>query len=883
MSKDTDDTIETYPEEKKEIENRRGVLYEQSSTNAHDTAKLWGLALSGGGIRSATFCLGFLQSLAKASHHQKDDLDDSKNHAIPLLARFDYLSTVSGGGYVGGFLSGLFRRASVGNNNANAGAKANADETFKVLKCDPPGRMGQHNSETDRPLRWLRDNGRYLAPNNSGDLFFDIAITLRNLCAVHYVIGVSLVAVFFLMYMFRLSTAKIFESAMALEKFMQPACSAAKSVCNESNLTIWWSPWFAIAGLFVLLGLIPFGVAYWLNQEKSGSNSPMWSAATLAALAVLLILSALTIFVAWSPTFGIENDITPISLLTIGTIAIILLIALTYVLGRGAQSVVKFRAQITRDLSSALWISLILLGFATLETLGQSLYLWLSVNQSDPLTVGGIGAAIVAAVTALRHLPKVADTEPSGILKKLPFDAVIGVVGVLLFMMLLLAWQVITTGVVFQWRAPSPVIPSSIIWLHTLAPSFTYLALVGMVLLALTVASGYFLGFVNLSTLQPLYGARLRRAYLGASNAARFDANGKSKVTEAHDKDDFTLSEYFSATAKHAGPAHIINVTINATTGSGDALTQRDRKGIPMTISADGFNADGFHYGDVPPPAPAKSAPAVPTKSAPAELSIGSWIGISGAAVSTGMGQNTALGASIALMFANARLGWWWFAGKSVKGKRSASSLTSIFRNQTYLLRETYAKFNGTDGTHWYLSDGGHFENTGVYELLRRKVPVIVCCDCGADPEYKFGDLANLMRLSRIDFRAEFEPLAGNDPRLGNLFGQNIGACVASNAEEIRAAQAQDPTAIVPKPRAKFVLAYCVTFKDEDGNVLNGCSSILLVVKPAVLDQSPHDVSEYKGAHPTFPQESTADQFFDDAQWESYRRLGVELGGKLFS
>src|SRR5258707_1168823 len=60
------------------------------------TAPRRGLALSGGGIRSATFNLGVLQALARAK----------------VLRNFDFLSTVSGGGYVGGFFGAWVSRES---------------------------------------------------------------------------------------------------------------------------------------------------------------------------------------------------------------------------------------------------------------------------------------------------------------------------------------------------------------------------------------------------------------------------------------------------------------------------------------------------------------------------------------------------------------------------------------------------------------------------------------------------------------------------------------------------------------------------------------------------------------------------------------------------
>lgn len=109
-----------------------------------------GLALSGGGIRSATFSLGVLQSLA----------------SLNLLRKIDYLSTVSGGGYVGGFLGRLYTRP--GKNATTVSATLANANSFE--------------------MRWLRENGRYLAPNGSGDVLTGIAVMLRNWAAVQCVL-----------------------------------------------------------------------------------------------------------------------------------------------------------------------------------------------------------------------------------------------------------------------------------------------------------------------------------------------------------------------------------------------------------------------------------------------------------------------------------------------------------------------------------------------------------------------------------------------------------------------------------------------------------------------------------------------------------------------
>ena len=119
----------------------------------------WGLALSGGGIRSATFALGVLQSLAR----KRASASRATPAFKPLLSRFDYLSTVSGGGYIGAFFSALFRppesRGAAGATVKDAlAAQALSDLAYARLAIDPPGRLTSDTQagEPDLPLRWLR-------------------------------------------------------------------------------------------------------------------------------------------------------------------------------------------------------------------------------------------------------------------------------------------------------------------------------------------------------------------------------------------------------------------------------------------------------------------------------------------------------------------------------------------------------------------------------------------------------------------------------------------------------------------------------------------------------------------------------------------------------
>jgi len=70
-----------------------------------------------------------------------------------------------------------------------------------------------------------------------------------------------------------------------------------------------------------------------------------------------------------------------------------------------------------------------------------------------------------------------------------------------------------------------------------------------------------------------------------------------------------------------------------------------------------------------------------------------------------------------------------------------------------YLLRESLSQTNDL-GSYCYLTDGGHFDNTGLYSLIERGCRYIVLVDNGADPEACFADVGEAIRRCRIDFRA---------------------------------------------------------------------------------------------------------------------------------
>jgi hypothetical protein len=198
------------------------------------------------------------------------------------------------------------------------------------------------------------------------------------------------------------------------------------------------------------------------------------------------------------------------------------------------------------------------------------------------------------------------------------------------------------------------------------------------------------------------------------------------------------------------------------------------------------------------------------------------------------------------------------------------------------LLDEFLGRFRGPSRRHWYLTDGGHFENTGCYELIRRRLPFIVVCDCGCDAGYHYSDLANLVRRARVDLGAEITFLTRDelDGVVSNAEGTSAWRTVIGTLDELRpcprpaaADGVRSGDCAQPRSRYHVALAY-VRYLDWP----EAKFSLLLLLKPSLIGDEPADVIEYRSGHGAFPQESTTDQFFDEAQWESYRRLGLHIG-----
>lgn len=868
----------------------------------------WGIALSGGGIRSATFCLGALQALAHspgplpssgaaaaATHDEAGAAaapsapeTSSSSTPDPLITQFDYLSTVSGGGYIGGFFTSLFVPGRLSGRGKDEDPVTVTRRAYRALQDEPPARIrtGTLYDEA-RPgraaLAWLRDNGRYLAPHGAGDLVYGMSVALRNWVATHYVIGTVILMVLALLLSARLSLASFcFDTYAGLEAHL-----LGTALRQGPDPGIWWSPTWALCLLVAALAMGPMGMAFWFShpprtkgpgpdqaRDPLAARPEVVSLASLLAALIAVGLFGLGWCVGWDlggeadkAAQGLRPSLGVIASACGAFVALAVLIhgiTAAYLHARGG-SIAQHRVLLTRGLTWSLQAMILIALVASVETLAQTL--WLGWRLQSGLVSGAVLAALVWVLRTA--LPKLADRSAVAMVERLPLDLIAGVLGIALWISVASAFGMLLLQVVWFDQDPARMIDS----FATLANVRSLQLHAGVMLgvsFVLALVVGMFPGFLNLSTFQSLYAARLTRAYLGATNHGRFNPDTQARhrdVAEPIQGDSLDIQAPY---ANPLAPVHFINVCVNQTMSPGEQLVQRDRKGKPLVIAPNGYYLDRGAY---------SMARQGQQDEMSYPLSFGDWIGVSGAAISTGLGRNSGLGFSLILGFANLRLGRWWPGVPTRKNPQGTTRIPSLFKTQAYLIDEIRGLFYGSHRPFQYLTDGGHFDNTGIYELLKperdRGVRLIVLCDCGQDVDNDFRDLANLIRLARIDHGLEIRvnEQAAADAELSSRFG-------------LPAHFQRQPDGTLPPASTRCAILLDVLSTSRDaaqpprapGTVI----ARIVLLKPVLTSHAPVDLVHYQRTHASFPQQSTGDQFFDEAQWESYRQLGLHIGQYVF-
>jgi predicted acylesterase/phospholipase RssA len=874
-----------------------------------------GLAFSGGGIRSATFNLGVLQGLAD----------------LGLVSIFDYLSTVSGGGYIGSWLVAWMQRK-------------NPPYVYERLRTDWADRTEEGEP---REVQFLREYSNYLTPKLglfSGDTWAFIGAYVRNLLLNQIILGSVLIALLLLsrplvLEFWRIAHENASWIPLALGCVL--LCVAlGTTISNLSNIvpTLWSSredQLFASPWQVNLLVLLPATGAVWLLWawwwgfhaiRKSGGHSAgqvsFYAGIGYAALWFVGWIGGgiVTKLVRWikpPASFEVTSQSTFVRPRGQSKSFQILLentaqaareqglhfFSIIFWAGVAAAAGGFLIAELTEGLEFwvlcyketptwhiASWgFPLAFLVFLFVQTLhiglvgkgfsddarewwgrsggmltqlilclsaiyaisldGPKLFEWL--NQNDHVLYEWALALAWAALTGVGVHAGRNPAKPSGGLKVSPalVAKLAPPVFVLGLLLILSFWADKLLTDLIHWLEPLPggwvkaidnwvgELPDAHVttdphWMHVEGTlhGCAWIIVAGFVLLAVFLSSRV---GINRFSMHSLYQNRLARCYLGAS----YDYHRPQPFTGFDPGDDSVCVKDLDPRKNYAGPYPILNTTLNLLSSKNLAWQQRKAASFMVTPRYSGF--------ELPRLEGARLSAFCRTKNYEAPITLGMAIATSGAAASPNMGAYSSPAFSFLMTIFNVRLGWW------IGNPRfpSKSGRLDPRWGLLYLFNELLGRTN-EDSSYVYLSDGGHFENLGIYELVRRRCRFIVACDVGEDRELKFGDLGNAIEKCRTD----------------------LGVDIEIDIEPIRRQQNAG--------KSKWHCAIgTIHYERLDPGLDRGT---LVYMKASLTGDEPTDVQRYADHSPAFPHQTTADQWFNESQFESYRALGSHVAESTF-
>lgn len=771
-------------------------------------ADLFGVALSGGGIRSASFSLGALQAL----------------HSSGLIKRIDYLSTVSGGGYIGtSMIAAMHSQLDAGHGECKF----------------PFSRAPQENVRDCEAVSHLRDYSRFLAPRGLKDITLSIAVVLRGL-AVNILLLLSFLLPLASVFVLTNPTTATLNHSILLD---------AANYLLPATWVDWWPPLKGmVSDPFVFSKLGAVCLALWLTgwalrrshlesfartggsleHNSRGAKGGRW---LLIVVAVALVMELQPIVISVVTSDLNIDQAGWFKWLTVAAGAI-----LSFIASFQAKLVVWIQHALNAPSVGARLRSLV----AKIALYGAALTL--------PFMIYAVFLAIV--IWGIR--PETPDLNaPSALAtQSWSFSKWTAIFAVLFFTVdqamssapmarFWYALKAIAKGQFNPW-----VVAALCVWLVAL-PVFAlatrsestdstrdwivlanYLSLSAAIMI---VASAF---TENANGLHKLYRDRLRVAY------RLWDSAGQPLPLHA-------LPE--------TAPYLLVNATLNvrvprkddsqatescAPSPAPDAPrspdpAKRGRNAEFFIFSKHAVGSESTRYAD--PEALSRIQP---------DLDLAAAAAISGAAVSSSMGRIGIglLGPTLALL--NLRLGFW--LPNPSKPRTRDRHWEDIFR--LYLFAEAFGRLRA-DSLRIYVTDGGHIDNIGLYQLLKRRCKFIVVIDGEADPAMNFSAFADVQRFARID----------------------DGTIVSLDWRPLRHA-ALHRLADRTKTKGNLTDApRCAV-----GRILyeNGEKGILLYVKAAVRGDEPDYVLDYERRYPTFPHEATSDQFFSEEQMEAYRALG---------
>src|SRR6266511_3852008 len=727
------------------------------------TAKsgLAGLALSGGGIRSASFCLGALQALDKAG----------------VLKKIDYLSTVSGGGYIGTSLSAAMSRS-----------KGDFPFTSSLTQDEP------------YPVQHVRNHSNYLFPQGIINIFYNVAIYLRGLLAN---------ALLILPWLLVLAAITIFFKPDSESLHISLSGTTLPEAFNADHFGLS----LIVLYLFVLLLLV---WALWRSLEISGWAAEIGSPWTLVSALVLIVL----IVIAFC-------ELQPLVLDGIFRSAN----------GQGG----------------------ILASFAT----------WL---QGLAALLAPFSAAVAFFSRHIGRLLRQGNERPNlgALASRAAGKAAVYIAGAAIPFLLWMAYLYLCFAGIkdldpdyVNWSGSYYHAP---LWLSDILQHlFGYKTPIGWFYLVTGIELFLLSLFLapNANSLPRLYRDRLSKAFLfdpTIIEARRSGPGSKLQSAPLSDPaaferlkygnfelaplDRFKLSEISCVDT----PFHLINTALNI---QGSKYANRRGRNADFFVFSPKFIGSGA----------TQYVRTEEFEDAVKELDLATAMAVSGAAASSNMGASSIKALTPTLAILNVRLGYWVANPRQLAKDRKPSSVFASVFDQFYFLQELLGLMRETSNT-IYLTDGGHIDNLGIYELLRRRCRLIIAIDGEADPDFDSGSLVQVERFARIDMNV-----------LIDLPWAEIRDATRAASEEIAKSGGLPPNAAAHGP-------HCAV--GEIGYP-QGRKGILIYVKSSITGDENDYIVDYKRRFPTYPHETTADQLFSEEQFEVYRALGFHAVTEVFS
>lgn len=880
------------------------------------------LCLSGGGIRSASFALGVMQALASWPPDPKTAATPGPREA--LLGQFHYLSTVSGGGYIGSWLTAWLHQ------------RGYADILPQLQRSDRTAGMAEPG-----PIARLRAYSNYLTPKVgifSADTWAAAAMLLRNLLLNWLVllplVLLSLVAVKLLAVL--AAALPPTTSGEALPQLLA-VCFVLVTIAVMFSLKAQFMRGVnsATERSFVMGNMLPMGFAgvFWIIAVHTGHAGEMSLTSALAwgsglGLAIFAV-AHLWVFVTWPPP-DVSTPKTPPRPPLVGRsvggwlvagvafglclavaafilwhhvpdsrrMALLLVFGLPWFLFSqlvAETTYVAFTSEINNSDQQREWfarsagwylatiitwitvLSLALFGSHALGALQAHQDKWM-VSIFSSLTLSGVVGWITggSAQTPARGAP--ADTLKGKLYNAAaPAAAVVFFASGLMLASAVLDRVVLGQSVLCYFLPPDACIEPlpymvqyagcagadmSDAW----AKAARDLAFAGIAFGCIASTASYYIN-INRFSLHGLYRNRLVRAFLGSAHPGR-DADN---FTGFDPRDNLPMADLWPANpVKNANdvwrPFHVLNLTLNVVASSN--LAWQQRKALSFTVSplhcgaaaltperdpitgwliryVGAFRPSSL-YGGAPDHIDQKTN--IPGGASAGAITLGTAMAISGAAVNPNMGYHSSPLVSLLLTLLNVRLGW-WLGNPAPAGEKTWTKNGPDFAAMP-LLAEAFGQ--STDERSFVnLSDGGHFENLGLYEMVRRRCRYIVVSDAGCDPDCTFEDLGDSIRKIAIDF----------------------GIPITFRALTELSAR---PDRGRITPNAPYHAIGTIDYSAVDGPTAS--PGKLLYVKPGFhRDRESAGIRAYAETHPTFPHETTANQWFSESQFEAYRALGYEI------